>query len=212
MSNQLLEEFTVPKCSGKAFIVEAGHYLRVIESEGKQVAGVMFFNAHNYKEQFMAEFSGGLNYFRPPEPGKMGSHYRLGELYSKVPYENLMLTVTDNKIGDHFLGTHCSKLMMEVLGAPGHRSCTDNFSDALKEFGMELEDVYSPSIINVFANVTIDQKADGEVHIRPPRSVKDDYIEFLAEMDVLVAVSACPDDQSPMNDHECKSIGIQIYK
>jgi len=212
VSNQLLEEFTVPKCSGKAFIVEAGHYLRVIESEGKQVAGVMFFNAHNYKEQFMAEFSGGLNYFRPPGPGKMGSHYRLGELYSKVPYENLMLTVTDNKIGDHFLGTHCSKLVMEALGAPGHRSCTDNFSDALKDFGLELEDVYSPSIMNVFANVTIDQKADGKVQIKPPRSDKGDYIEFLAEMDVLVAVSACPDDQSPMNDHVCKPIGIQIYR
>ena len=212
MSNELVKEFTVPKCSGAAFIVEAGQHLRVIESEGKQVAGLMFFNAHNYKEQFMAEFSGGLNYFQPPELGKVGSHYRLGELYSKVPYENLMLTVTDNKIGDHFLGTHCSRLMMEALGAPGHRSCSDNFSDALKDFGMELEDVYSPSVINVFANVTIDQKGDGTAHIKPPRSIKGDYIEFLAEMDVLVALSACPDDQSPMNDHVCKSIGIQIYE
>jgi len=210
--NELLEEITVPKCSGTAFIVEAGQYLRVIESEGKQVAGLMFFNAHNYKEQFMAEFSGGLNYFQPPELGKIGSHYRLGELYSKVPYENLMLTVTDNKIGDHFLGTHCSKLMMETLGAPGHRSCSDNFSDALKDFGMELEDVYSPSVLNAFANITIDQKGDGTAYIRPPRSIKGDYIEFLAEMDVLVAVSACPDDQSPMNDHVCKSIGIHIYE
>ena len=212
MSKELVEEFSVPKCSGMAFNVEAGKYFRVIESEGKQVAGLMFYNAHNYKEQFMAEFSGGLNYFQPPELGKVGSHYRLGELYSKVPYENLMLTVTDNRLGDHFLGTHCSRLMMEVLGTAGHRSCSDNFADALRGYGLELDDVYSPSVLNVFANVHIDTRGDGEISIQPPRSQKGDYIEFLATMDLLVVVSACPDDITPMNDHDCKSLQIQIYQ
>ena len=96
MSEKVISEFVIPKCTGKAFQLNKGQLLRVIEHEGKQVAGVMFFNAHNYKEQFMAEFSGGLNYFQPPELGRVGSHYRLGELYSKVPYENVMLRVTDN--------------------------------------------------------------------------------------------------------------------
>lgn len=210
MSGDVIEEFVIPKCTGKAFKVKNGQLLRVIEHEGKQVAGLMFFNAHNYKEQFMAEFSGGLNYFQPPDLGRVGSHYRLGELYSKVPYENIMLTVTDNKLGDHFLGTHCTRTMMDILKAPGHRSCSDNFSDALKEFGLQLEDVYSPSVLNVFANVRIDTKGDGTIRIDPPRSEKDDYIEFQAKMDVLVIVSVCPDNISPMNDHSCKAIRIQI--
>lgn len=206
------EEFTIPKCTGRAFEVQAGQTIRVVEAEGKQVASMMFFNAHNYKEQFMAEFSGGLNFFQPPELGKVGSHYRLGELYSKVPYENLMLTVTDNKLGDHFLGTHCSRLMMETLGASGHRSCSDNFADALREYGLELGDVYSPSVLNVFANVRIDTGGDGEIMIQPPRSEKGDYMEFQAQMDLLVVVSACPDDITAMNDHDCKSVQIQIHQ
>ena len=121
-----------------------------------------------------------------------------------------MLTVTENKIGDHFLGPHCTRTMMEILGAPGHRSCSDNFSDALEEFGLELGDIYSPSVFNAFANVRIDPRGDGTIRIDPPRSEKGDYIEFLAEMDVLVAASACPDDKSAMNDHSCKAIQVRI--
>lgn len=212
MLGKVIEDFVIPRCTGKAFKVYNGQLFRVIEHEGKQVASLMFFNAHNYKEQFMAEFSGGLNYFQPPDLGKIGSHYRLGELYSKVPYENLMLTVTDNKIGDHFLGTHCTRTTMDILKAPGQRSCSDNFSDALQEFGLQLEDVYSPSVLNAFANARIDTNSDGAIRIDPPRSKKGDYIEFQANMDVLVAVSACPDDISPMNDRSCKAIQIQIMK
>lgn len=210
MPGKLIEEFVIPKCTGKAFMLDKGQLFRVIEHEGKQVASLMFFNAHDYREQFMAEFSGGLNYFQPPDLGSVGSHYRLGELFSKVPYENLMLTVTDNKIGDHFLGTHCTKTTMDILKAPGHRSCSDNFSDALSEFGLALEDIYSPSVFNAFANVIIDQFGDGNIRVEPPRSKQGDYIEFQAEMDVLVAVSACPDDKSAINDHTCKAIRIQI--
>ena len=208
MSSKLVDEFVIPKCTGKAFRLDKGQVFRVIQHEGKQVASLIFLNARNYKEQFMAEFSGGLNYAHPEH---LGTHYRLSKLYSKVPYENEMLSVTDNKLGDHFLGTHCSRTMMELWKAPGHRSCSDNFSDALREFGLALEDVYSPSVLNAFANVYIDPEGDGSVRIEPPRSEKGDYIEFLAEMDVLVAVSACPDDVSPMNDHACKAIGIQIF-
>ena len=101
---------------------------------------------------------------------------------------------------------------MEIQGVPGHRSCSDNFSDALQTFGLQLEDIYSPSVLNAFANVTIDEKGDGILHVKPPRSEKGDYIEFEAEMDVLVAVSVCPDDQSAINDHCCKSIKIQILE
>jgi hypothetical protein len=67
-------------------------------------------------------------------------------------------------------------------------------------------------VLNAFANITIDQKGDGSIQVKPPRSERGDYIEFQAEMDVLVAVSACPDDQSAINDHVCKAIKIQILE
>jgi hypothetical protein len=132
MSASVISDFIVPKSSGKAFKVNKGQLLRVIECEGKQVAGLMFFNAHNFKEQFMAEFSGGLSYFQPPDLGRIGSHYRLGELYSKVPYENLMLRVTDNKIGDHFLGTLC-----EIVTTASMTRCLQDFHCFFRAVGPE---------------------------------------------------------------------------
>ncbi len=48
MSASIISDFIVPKRTGKAFKVNKGQLLRVIECEGKQVASLMFFNEHNY--------------------------------------------------------------------------------------------------------------------------------------------------------------------
>lgn len=208
MPTKTVDEFVVPKCTGKAFVVNKGQTFRVIEHEGKQVASLVFFNAHNYKEQCMTAYSSALS-------GLLlgtNNRYKPGKLFSKVPYENLMLTVSDDKISHHFMGAHCTKKMMAIWKAPGHRSCSDNFSDALSGFGLTLEDIYSPSAFNAFANVRISPKGDGAIRIDPPKAEKGDYIEFLAEMDVLVAVSACPDDITPMNNHSCKAVRVQILE
>ncbi len=206
MPRKVISEFVIPKCTGKAFRVKKSQALRVIEHEGKQVASLMFFNAHNYKEQCSASVSSkGLK--------EMEGMEDIGrKLNSKTPYENAMLTITDDKVGTHSGGFHCSRIMMDIWKAPGHRSCSDNFTDALAEFGLELEDVYSPSVFNAFANTRIDSKGDGTITISPPLAEKDDYIEFLAEMDVLAVVSACPDDISAMNDYSCKAIKIQLLE
>ena len=207
MEVRVLERFVVPACTGKAFPVLKSQTLRVIEEEGGQVAGLLVLNAHDHKEQGMARFSGNLSQILGT-----GNHYRLGTIFSKVPYERAMLTVTKDTVGHHFLGPHCTKRMMEIWSAPGHRSCSDNFTDALAGFGLTLEDIYSPASINLFAGVRIGSTGDGGVILLPPTGGKGDYVDLHAEMDVIVALSACPDDVSPMNGHSCKAIGVEILE
>jgi len=207
MADKIIDEFIIPKCTGKAFRVNKGQRLRVIEHEAKQVAAMLFFNAHNYKEQCMGRFSGDLC-----QALGIGNHYKPARIYSKVPYENIMLTVTEDTAGRHFAGPHCTGAMMRVWNAGGHRSCSDNFAEALAEFGLTLEDIYSPAAFHAFANVVIDPMGDGAISIDPPTAKEGDYIEFRAEMDILAVVSACPDDVSQMNDRACKSIKIQILE
>ncbi|MFH0914889.1 MAG: urea carboxylase-associated family protein [bacterium] len=207
MSRRPIEEFVIPRCSGKAFVVPKGRIMRVMQEEGGQVASLVVFNAHDHKEQGMARFSGNLSQILGT-----GNHYRLGTMFSKVPYERPLLTVTHDTVGRHFLGPHCTSRMMEIWGAPGHRSCTDNFGDALVDFGLTLRDIYSPAAINLFADVRIESSGEGRVDFYPCLSKPGDVVDFLAEMDVLVAVSACPDDVSPMNGYSCKSIGIEILE
>lgn len=203
----MIEEFVIPKCSGRAFVVPKGRTLRVMQEEGGQVASLVVFNAHDHKEQGMARFSGNLSQILGT-----GNHYRLGTVFSKVPYERPLLTVTHDTVGRHFLGPHCTRRMMEIWGAPGHRSCTDNLADALAEFGLTLQDIYSPAAINLFADVRIESGGEGRVDLHPSVSKPGDMVDFLAEMDVLVAVSACPDDVSAMNGHSCKPVRIQIIE
>ena len=154
MTWTVVQDLVVPKSSGKTMRVNKGQVFRVLEHEGKQVADMTFLNAHNYKEHFAAEHSAVLNSLQGT-----GGYYRLTKLYSKPPYENVMATVTDDKVGSgarggerggHFLMCHCSNRLLEHLGAPETRTCSDNFADAFNEIGLRQEDTYDESIFNVW--------------------------------------------------------------
>jgi len=204
-TRKIVNEFIIPKCTGKGFIVRKGEVLRIIDHVGPQVADVVFFNAHDYKEQFSARWSVFLNSMEG-----IGGFKKITKLYSKRPWENVMLTVIDDKVGVHVFGGHCTKRYYELLNHSGHRSCSDNFEEALKEFEIRLEDLDSSGVFNVFMNETIDE--DGTIRIVPPLARQGDFIDLLAEMDVLVGFSNCPDDVDPCNGYECKDMKVQILK
>jgi len=87
-----------------------------------------------------------------------------------------MLTVIDDQVGVHVFGGHCTKTYYELLHHSGHRSCSDNFQDAVGGFGLTLEDLDSSGVFNVFMNETIDE--NGTLHIVPPAAKKGDSIDL----------------------------------
>jgi uncharacterized protein YcgI (DUF1989 family) len=201
MARRVVDEFIIPKCTGKAFTVKKGQVLRIIEYEGKQVASIAVFNAHNYKEQLSARHSVIV------EKAKLK---RLTHLYSKVPWENVMLTVIDDKVGNHVAAGYCTRKWYDILlNDPEHRNCGDNFSECLKEYGISLEDLDSSCAYTVFMNEVIDK--DGNLRIEPPTAEKGDHIDFLAEMHLLVAISVCP-CPNQTNDYEPKAMKVQILE
>ena len=212
MALKVIQDIVVPKCSGKTMRINKGLVFRVIAHEGKQVIDLTFLNAHNYKEHFAAEHSAVLNSMQ----GK-GGYYRLSKLYSKPPYENVMATVTDDKVGDgsggggrggHFMMCHCSNQLLEHLGLPGTRTCSDNFADAYREIGLRQEDTYDESIFNVWMQSWISE--DGGMCSAPPLVETGDTIDFLAEMDLIAVISMCPDETSPCNDFKAKASRFQV--
>ena len=209
----VVKEIVIPKCSGKTMRINEGQKLRVIEHEGKQVLDLTFLNAKNFKEQFAAEHSAVLNSLQG-----IGGYYRLSKLYSKPPYENLMVTVVEDAVGHgsrggdrsgHFMLCHCSRKLVEHLGAPpGTRTCSDNFAEAFAEIGLEQADVYDESIFNVWMNSWLEE--DGSVNFAPPLAEVGDHVDFLAEMDVIAVLSVCPDESSPCNDFVAKALRFQV--
>jgi uncharacterized protein YcgI (DUF1989 family) len=208
-SRRLVEEFVISKCSAKAFSLKKGQILRAISHEGKQVADIKFFNAHDYREQVAAWWSSYLNSLEG-----IGGSKKLRKLYSKPPWERVMLTVVDDKVGDHLLDGSCSP-MLEVLnpeGAPvGGKTCVDLFADCLKPYGLSLEDVDSSGTFNVFMPIRFGDDENGPWIFLPPSCEVGDYIDFRAEINVLVAATSCP-QANVINNFQPKAMKYQIYE
>ena len=205
-SRRVVEEFVISKCSSKAFVVKKGQVLRVIAHEGKQVADIRFLNAHDYSEQFAARFSVPLNSIEG-----IGGMKRIKKLYSKPPWYNLMLTVIDDKIGDHNFGCQCTPKFYEMRGQQGHLSCADLFDECLKPYRLSMKDLDSAGVFNVFMPVRFLDDENGTFEFLSPSCQKGDYIDFLAEMDVLVAATSCP-EESIVNDYLPKGMKYQILE
>lgn len=188
MKGKPIDDFIVPAGRGKAFLLKRGQIMSIIEVEGPQMADVTFLNAHDLKEVFHAGWTAALNMIAGE-----GDMRRVKKLYSKPPRDNVMLTVVEDTVGVHLAwnGGRCSRKVYEqFFKLPNHRSCQDNLAEALAPYGLTEDDV--PDVFNAFMNVRgIEQ---GRFETLMPVAKKGDYISFRAEMDVLVAISACPFD------------------
>jgi uncharacterized protein YcgI (DUF1989 family) len=109
-----------------------------------------------------------------------------------------ILTLTeDNSGGIHdTLVAACDRWRYELLGAVGyHDNCTDNLAAALGQLGLAPPE--TPSPLNLFMNIPV---LDGNrIDVQPPVSTPGSYVTLRAEMDCLVAFSACPQDMIPIN-------------
>jgi uncharacterized protein YcgI (DUF1989 family) len=204
MSSGKVDVFVIPACEARAFLVKRGQLIRIIELDGKQVADVAIFNADDHRERFNASQTVFLNALQG-----IGNVKKISKLYSNPPRENVMFTVTHDRVGVHFplLGGKCTRKLYALRdGLPSHLNCQDNLAEALLPHGLMPDDV--GDVFNVFMNVEITDA--GLFEIKPPVSRKGDYLEMRAEMNCLVAISACPGDTAPTNDFRPKPLGVEI--
>ena len=199
-----LHDFIIPAGHGRAFLVPRGAVLRIHLVEDKQVGDCCFFNANDHREVFHVGQSWALNVMLGTGNAKSFKHF-----YSKPPRENVMLTVVEDTVRNHWgnMGGRCSRRLYDLTGGgPDHRSCQENLTEALAPHGLSGDDIVD--IFNVFMNV--EMQPDGSFTILPPTAMKGDYIDLRAEMDVLAAVSACPSDRRATNDGRTKPLGITV--
>jgi len=208
MPRTVIEEIYIPAGQAKAFTVSKGQIFRIQQVEEKQVADVILINADNRREKFHAGYTVILNCIKG-----IGNTKAVKELYSQPPYENVMATVIDDPVGIHFpyMGTRCSRTIYKLrdkVDVPPHRTCQDNLAEVIAPYGLGPEEV--PDVFNVWMNVDIDK--NGCFVFKPPVVGHDGYIDIKAEMNLLVAVSACPSDKVPVNDFRIKPLKAIIYE
>lgn len=130
--------------------------------------------------------------------------------------EPILTLVEDTSPGVHdTLVAACDPNRYKQLGAPDweqHGSCAENLVLALKELneraglkgakgvGADVSVNTVPAPLNLFMNVAWEQ--DGHLSFGKPKSKAGDYVRFLAERDVVVVMSACPQDMTDINNKE----------
>jgi len=206
MLNKVGKDYNLVKGDATAFRLLKGTNLRLTNNIGPQVATVCFFNGHNYHEQFSGRWSAFLDTIS----GEVENFKRLTKLYSKVPWENVMLSVVADTAGVHFPGRHCSHKVIEFcpdLALIGGRTCQDNLINCLRNYGLTPNRLDCSNALSLFMNWAVGE--DDTLHIQKPSAKKGSYIEFHAEMDLLVAISNCP-VAAEYNGFQCKDINIKV--
>ncbi|MBX7247892.1 MAG: urea carboxylase-associated family protein [Caulobacteraceae bacterium] len=184
--------------SGRAFRLNRGQRLRVVDPKGEQVSDLLAFNAHDTGEVISSgrtlDYASKL-FLSTGDP-----------LYSNR--SNVMLRIVEDTVGRHdFLLTPCSKDTFRIIYGDEHphRGCFGNLAEALAPYGVVEDQI--PTAFNVFMNVTVDGDS-GALKVEPPRSRAGDHILFEAEMDLIVALTACSALQS--NNYAFKPIHFRV--
>ena len=202
----LLREVVVPRCEGRAVEVRAGQMLRILALDGPQVADTAFLALDNPREGYHAGQTVALNML-----AGTGTMRRITTLWSRPPYERLMLTVVDDPVGVHFAwnGGRCSRGVYAVRDGieSGHRTCQGNLEEAVRPWGVDPDLI--PDVFNVF--MCTDVEDEQRLVFRQSPATAGDYIDLRAEIDVLAAVSACPSETSASNGGDPKRIGLEVW-
>lgn len=185
--------------SGVAFLIRAGQRLRVIDPQGEQVADLIAFNRDDTQEYLSSGRT--LDYAS-----------RLFLTTDDLLYSNRsrpMFRIGEDRVRRHdFLLTPCSADTFRIIYGHDHphRGCHGNLAEALAPYGIAPDQI--PVTFNVFMNVDVNGET-GELAVRPPRSKAGDYVDFVAQMELIVGLTACSAEQS--NNYRFKPIEYEVF-
>lgn len=179
---------TIPARRGKATHLRRGQSIRIVNTHGAQVVDTWAFTAGMLTEFMSMEHTRAtLTHLRP----KVGDG-----LYTNRRRKILTMT-EDTSRGDHdTLIAACDSERYILLGVKEyHDNCTDNLFAAMQALGLSPPECPSP--LNLFMNIP--WTAEGKLSFDPPTTRPGDTVTLRAELDCIVAMSACPQDILPIN-------------
>jgi len=178
----------IPARQGKAVRVRQGQTVKVINTKGQQVVDTWAFSTDDMREFMSMEHSrvaiGRII------PG-------IGDALVTNKRRPILTLVADTSGGIHdTLFAACDRWRYELLGCTQyHDNCTDNLAAGLAALGLQPPE--TPAPLNLFMNIPV---IDGNrVEMRPPVSTPGSYVALRAEINCIVAFSACPQDLLPIN-------------
>ena len=179
----------IPAREGRAVRLSAGGHIKLINTHGSQVIDMWAFNANDAHEMMsMHHTKSMLRRLMPRE----------GECFYTYKRRPILTLVEDHSPGIHeTVLPACDQYRYIVDGFEGyHDSCGDNLIAALEWIDFPAPPV-TPQPLNLWMNCPI--TSEGAIDYLPPATSPGDFTVFRAEMDCVVAMSACPYDLDGRN-------------
>jgi len=196
-----VQSHRIPAESPWSGLVRKGQTIRIVDSEGQQAVDTIFYRANDFAERYSAQDT-----MRAQRAAYIGTGTKI------ISNEgNVMLSVTADTSGRHDTSAGACSCESNAVRF-GHETkylhaCRDNFLLEVSKHGMGKRDIV-PNI-NFFMNVPIEPT--GEMTIVDGLSKPGDYVEMVAEMDVLCVISNCPQVNNPCNGFNPTPIEVLIW-
>ena len=204
--------------------LKAGQAVKFLQPEGPNIVDVWFFGAgikDPTGEKYDPVFTAGLEGFICRKNSR---------LWSNLPYFRPMATYLDDNIDPSLMpdehhwpvwhGGHCSPELNEMgFDIHKHASCHTNCVEALVTSGMEFDRADSFAATHnmcVFQPMAVSDQTMPSGHTSPtwhssPSQLKaGTWVEFYAEIDLLLVISHCPYGNQSMPPHEVDHFPIDI--
>ena len=184
----MTEPIEIPARRGKAARAAKGQTVRVVNTHGAQVVDTWAFNPEDMDECMSMEATRAT---------VLKMHLGVGDAFYSNNRRAMMTILKDTSPGVHdTLMAACDNYRYGLLGCTEyHDNCTDNLHAALDALGVKAPK--PPSPLNLFMNIP--WTAQGSLSFEAPLTKPGNYIAMRAEMDLIVAFSACPQDILPIN-------------
>jgi urea carboxylase-associated protein 1 len=200
LENAVQDHF-IPAEAPWSGIVRKGQTIRIEDSYGQQAIDTLFYRADDFAERYSNQDT-----MRAQGGAYIGTGTKI------ISNEgNVMLIMTADSCGRHDTSAGaCSCESNTVRFGHGTKylhACRDNFVIEVTKHGMSKRDIV-PNI-NFFMNVPI--KPNGEMTIVDGISAPGDYVELVADMDVLCVISNCPQINNPCNGFDPTPIRVLIW-
>lgn len=183
---------------GARIEVARNRIVQVVNVQGGQVCDFFAFSADNVREHL--------------SPGHTRSVLRkvyleVGDRLCSVLRRPMLELVEDSSGVNDFCVPQCDpERYVQDFGVSEHRNCRDNLAEAMAAYDIPYE--YLPEPFNFFQSSPIG--SDGRLGQNGSPAKPGDKVGLRALMDVIVAVSACPQDLAPTNNYELTDLELVV--
>lgn len=196
-----VSSIVIEPMTGWAGLVKAGQYLKLTDPRGRQCGDLWAFNAEDMDEHLSAMHTRVWVNKLCPEPG---------ESFHSNHRRPILQMIADTCRVHDLLTAACDEHRYRLYGLKTHhRSCAGNLREVMQPW-LGTTRFYVPQPFNIFANVPIG--ADGSVLNGPAPSRPGDYIVLKAWVDVVIAISACPQEFNPITGWYPTELNVDIME